>query len=129
MAMHRILENDEFIIDYSPDDKTYRVNFFNDGHFWSDCEFTALIDNMEPIAYAHWVYGAHDGTWWTSPEYGWIVDKRPICSHCGNKFGSAALDYKRCPMCGAHMLTIEEGVKLGVFSDCEEDLTAKADQT
>lgn len=121
MASHTILENDDFNVVYIPEDKVYVVRVFRDGRRWGGCEFRALIDNLEPIAYAHWVYEAHDRTWWNSPEYGWVVDKRPVCSHCGNKFGSAALDYKRCPMCGARMLTIEEGVKLGVFSNCEED--------
>lgn len=42
MSLHRILENDDFIVDYFADDKTYRVSVFNDGHFWDECWFPAF---------------------------------------------------------------------------------------
>lgn len=65
--------------------------------------------------YAHWFFANDDGDWFDSWRYPFIHDERPICSHCGTKFEKDVLELTQCPECGAYMLTIEEGIRRGVF--------------
>lgn len=39
MSLIRILESDDWIVDYETDSKTYRVSYFEDGHFVDQCRF------------------------------------------------------------------------------------------
>ena len=39
MSLIRILESDNWIVDYESGDNTYRVSYFEDGHFVSSCKF------------------------------------------------------------------------------------------
>lgn len=115
MSLHRIYEDSNFIITYEPVDKEYRVHTYNNKTFIKACKFPAFIDNLEPIAYAHWVYADEDGVWFDG-RYPFIKDERPICSHCGTQFDRIVEHYKRCPECGSRMLTLKEGMELGVFT-------------
>lgn len=39
MSLIRISENDNWIVDYETDSKTYRVSYFEDGYFVDQCKF------------------------------------------------------------------------------------------
>lgn len=39
MSLIRISENDNWIVDYETDSRTYRVSYFEDGHFVDQCRF------------------------------------------------------------------------------------------
>lgn len=39
MSLIRISESDDWIVDYETNSKTYRVSYFEDGHFVDQCEF------------------------------------------------------------------------------------------
>ena len=39
MNLIRISESDDWIVDYETDSKTYRVSYFEDGHFVDQCKF------------------------------------------------------------------------------------------
>jgi hypothetical protein len=39
MSLVRISENDDWVVDYETDSKTYRVSYFEDGHFVDQCKF------------------------------------------------------------------------------------------
>lgn len=39
MSLIRISESDNWIVDYETDSKTYRVSYFEDGHFVDQCRF------------------------------------------------------------------------------------------
>lgn len=111
MSSHRIYEAGDFSITYEPVDKEYRVRVYDDKAFIKACKFPAFVDNLEPIAYAHWVYADEDGMWFANPGYMFIIDRKPICSHCGTKFDQIVERYRRCPECGAHMLATKGDIK------------------
>ena len=39
MSLIRISESDNWIVDYETDSRTYRVSYFEDGHFVDQCKF------------------------------------------------------------------------------------------
>lgn len=39
MSLIRISESDNWIVDYETDSKTYRVSYFEEGHFVDQCRF------------------------------------------------------------------------------------------
>lgn len=41
MNVIRILESDDFVVDYDKSRDMYRVSFFGDGHFKDECWFDA----------------------------------------------------------------------------------------
>ena len=47
MSLIRISESDDWIVDYETDSKTYRVSYFEDGHFVDQCKF-GEYDEKEP---------------------------------------------------------------------------------
>ena len=44
MSLIRISESDDWIVDYETDSKTYRVSYFEDGHFVDQCRFEPYKD-------------------------------------------------------------------------------------
>lgn len=44
MSLIRILETDNWIIDYDIESKLYRVSYFEDNHFKDDCWFSSYIN-------------------------------------------------------------------------------------
>lgn len=59
MALIKIFENDNFIVDYNKNNNRYRVSVFNDNHFWDEVWFDAyseenckclqeVLNNMKP---------------------------------------------------------------------------------
>ena len=47
MSLIRISESDNWIVDYETDSKTYRVSYFEDGHFVDQCRFEPYKEEEE----------------------------------------------------------------------------------
>ena len=64
--------------------------------------------DVEPVIHATWKMIEEENFWIHNMEESLKTGKPtktklPVCSHCKTKFGTLALDYKRCPECGAIM--------------------------
>lgn len=97
------------IATYDTISRTYRVNTYKDGHICCRCEFHAYEgeEAVEPIISAHWVAVGTNGWWFVFGKDAVEKKVNPTCSHCGKSFDFVALQYKRCPECGAHMEKID----------------------
>ena len=64
----------------------------------------------EPIVEAHWEMINMKAAWipeyYETGEFSWR--RMPYCSQCNRGFGTSALEYKRCPECGAHISDIRD---------------------
>lgn len=47
MSLIRVFENDDWVVDYETDSKTYRVSYFEDGHFVDQCRFEPYKEDGE----------------------------------------------------------------------------------
>lgn len=64
--------------------------------------------DVEPVVHAHWEMVEVEGFWIQNMQESLETGKPtkaklPVCSHCKTRFGTLALEYKRCPECGAKM--------------------------
>lgn len=100
---------DSAVVTYDTIEHVYHVNTYKDGHLCCRCEFHAYEDEegIEPIIFAHWVRATKDGLWLNINISDIKRVFEPICSHCGKRFGIVALNYKRCPECGARMIKVD----------------------
>lgn len=51
MSLIKILENDNFIIDYDKENKRYRVSYFEDNHWVDECWFAEYEDKVDNVNY------------------------------------------------------------------------------
>ena len=66
------------------------------------------LDNVEPVIHARWEMVEVESFWIQNMQESLETGKPtkaklPVCSHCKTRFGTLALEYKRCPECGAIM--------------------------
>lgn len=67
-----------------------------------------LANDVEPVVHARWDTIEKEGFWIGQMEKSLSTGRPtkcsfPVCSHCKTEFGTIALEYKRCPECGAKM--------------------------
>lgn len=64
----------------------------------------------EPVVEAHWEMINMKAAWipeyYETGEFSWR--RMPYCSQCHHRFGTSALEYKRCPECGAHISGVRD---------------------
>lgn len=90
MNLIRILESDDWIVDYETDSKTYRVSYFEDGHFVDQCRFEPYehFEHSEmKIFISKWFSALEDEG--VNP---WMQDD---CIRVANKLHYTEEDYKR----------------------------------
>ena len=46
MSLIRVSESDNWIVDYETESKTYRVSYFEDGHFVDQCKFDEYKEQL-----------------------------------------------------------------------------------
>lgn len=46
MSLIRISESDDWIVDYETESRTYRVSYFEDGHFVDQCKFNEYKEQI-----------------------------------------------------------------------------------
>ena len=91
----RILENENWIIDYDKDSKRYRASYFEDNHFVDECWFHTYEDNES----------RKHGNWFLLEE---CANAGVYCSICNKKvykenYANVKIKSKYCPHCGSIM--------------------------
>ena len=99
--MIKILENDNWTVDYSPKRDMYRVSYFEDGHFVDECWFcswkkSGIVDKAIPKPVIRFDNYNHE--WWAGrcPNCNKIIsfdfglgdnpeNRKCYCSKCGQR--------------------------------------------